>query len=139
MGNNLRAQPRGPPITHHLLCLAPGPRRCGSLCRRPRIGTSERSFRSRYRNPDGQVTGVINVVPDLKWLQDRLGSLPLPERAVAFITDGSGTVLARRPEAGRHVGGVQGTGLQLPMVREIRRTVGRGNNVYRRSRAGDAG
>ncbi|CAH2599157.1 Histidine kinase [Rhodovastum atsumiense] len=61
-------------------------------------------FAQRYRNPDGRIAGVITIALDLGWLQQRLDSLPLPRGASAFITDANGTILARRPEPGRHVG-----------------------------------
>src|SRR4051794_15134004 len=55
-------------------------------------------FAQRYRDPDGHVAGVIDIALDLAWLQARLDGLPLPAGASAFITDQSGTILARRPD-----------------------------------------
>ncbi|CAO3379479.1 hypothetical protein [Azospirillum argentinense] len=61
-------------------------------------------FRLAYPSPDGTPGGVVTVLLDARWLEENLGSRPLPPGMEMVIADRQGHVVARLPEAPDAIG-----------------------------------
>ena len=57
-----------------------------------------------FRDPDGQVAGVVTVALNLDWLGRQLETLGLPPEAAVSVSDRNGTIIARYPDGQRYVG-----------------------------------